>query len=107
MISSSCSPSRREPCNQMSRKTRCGRRAPDEGQGLVRVARRTRAVPFVGQDTRHDLTNIGLIVHDKNVRRHEMPQALSEMGSAMAGPGNGASADLLRGKNSRTRAPRP
>ena len=69
--SSSCSPSSRLPCSQMSRNTRFGRRAAIGGQRLVAVARGARAVAFVLQDAGDQFADIGFVVDDEDVGRHD------------------------------------
>ena len=68
--SSSCRPSSRLPCSQMSRNTRFGRRAPIARERLVAVARRARAVAFVLQDARDQFADIGFVVNNQDVGCH-------------------------------------
>jgi hypothetical protein len=48
----------------------------DGGQSLVGILGRARAVPFVGKNAGDDFANIGLVVDDEDVCRHEVSAPL-------------------------------
>ena len=81
MMSSSCSPSSRLPCSQMSRKTRCGRRASIAASASSRIAGRARAVALVLEDAGHELADVGLVVDDQDIGAHARPPLRRSRGS--------------------------
>ena len=94
MMLSTSRPSSRLPCSQMSRMTSCGRRSSIGLEGLVAVARQTRAVTVVLQDAGDHLADVGLVVDDQDVRchlsllqlvgDHAPPSAAAGLGLALA-----------------------
>ena len=70
MIVRTSRPSRRLPCSQMSRMTRCGFPILDGAQRFVAVAREARAVALILQDTGDQIPDIGFIIDDQNVSGH-------------------------------------
>ena len=68
--SSSCRPSSRLPCSQMSRNSRFGRRVviSSSAESLSRAVRVS--IALVLQDARDQLADIGFVVDDEDVRRH-------------------------------------
>ena len=66
-MSSTCSPSSRLPCSQMSRKTRWGRRDSIAASASSEVPAVRVAVALVLEDSGHELADVGFVVDDQNV----------------------------------------
>src|SRR5204862_5374025 len=70
------------------------------------VARGARVVAFVLQDARHQFADVGLIVDDQDVGRHDYLLAISRACADLAGSAT-TLATLSAVKRRRTHAPRP
>jgi len=64
-------PSMSLPCSHMSRTTSVGCRARDGREGLHAVARLARLVALILEDAADEHADIGLIVDDEDVMRHD------------------------------------
>ena len=70
-MSRSCSPSRAASLHPDVQEHQVGTSRLDRGDSLVAVACGSRAVTLVLQDSRHKVSNVGLVVDDENVAAHD------------------------------------
>ena len=105
-MSSTCSPSSRLPCSQMSRKTRCGRRASIAASASSEVPAVRVRWPSSSRMPDDELADVGLVVDDQNVGAHA--PALRRSPAAAKSAARSCFAAGLRAENHmRTSPPRP